>query len=346
MMQDTLPTLRTITKILVFTTVLIVWVLLGIASAQAGRVIATDKFPKPADPLFSPARITFDCTPLQTLHLSPGFLDTLRNDTTGGESLIPGYSCAAWPEEGPEHIYRLELSETMEIFAGLRDLDSVDLDLFLLNACDTDSCLVGANLEFSIILEPGTYHLIVDGAGTSNPAEGPYSLVIETRYFGLPPEICTDGGSIPLECQASTLSLVDSTFGQPNLMQTYECSPIVERGGEIWYEITLHSYHEFTAQTTYLPPNLDAALWLFDSCGPEAQCLAFADDGVGGVAESLSWTNNNHEPLVIYLGFDSYRMVDTEEGGAFEMDLICQSMVATSPSSWESLRARYRGQGR
>ncbi len=340
-----LPPSRTITKILISTTIIILLGCMGFSAVSAGPVTATAKDSKPADPFFVAPHIPFDCNALETLQLSPGLIDSLFNDTTDGPTELPGYNCAPWAEEGPEHIYRLDVAEEMEFWAGLRDIGDEDLDIFLLNHCDTDSCLVGANTEFSILLEPGTYYLIVDGAGTTNPAAGPYTVAYETRYLGLPPETCGDCVAVPLSWGEGNVALEGNLFGQSNHVQTYDCSPIIERGGEAWYAVTLEQYHNFTATTTVLSVSLDAAIWLFDDCGPNAVCLAFADEVTAGQIETLSWTNNSDVALTVYLALDSHRLVSNENGGVYILDIDSLQNVPTVKDNWGSLRARYRKSG-
>ncbi len=331
-----------ITDIQILTTIIIFLITLSLSSALASPVIALSKDTKPDDPWFVAPHITFVCNALDTLELSPGLIDTLRNDTTDGPTELPGYNCAPWSEEGPEHVYRLDVLSELELWAGLRDIAEEDLDLFLLNDCDTDSCLVGANTEFSIQLQPGTYYLIVDGAGTSSPAAGPYAVAWETRYLDLPPATCDESIDTEVFYGGNVIPIEGNLFGQTNYVQTYDCSPIIERGGEAWYAITLQQYHNFTVTTTVLAPDLDAALWLFDTCGPTASCLAFADEAISGQPESLSWTNNSEEAITVYLALDSHRMVTNEDTGIFGLEITGLQNVPTSKKSWGSLRARYR----
>lgn len=343
MMNISTPPLQgRITQFLFLTTFIIILVYTGFSSVQAGPITATDKTPKPADPFFNSQRITFDCTALDTLELSPGLVDTLRGDTTDGPTNLPGYNCALWAEEGPEHIYRLDITTELELWAGLRDMGDIDFDIFLLSDCDTDSCLVGQNTEFSIFLDPGTYYLIIDGAGSDASNAGPYTVALETRWIGLPSAICEPGFATPVACGVTETAIEDNLFEELNHVQTYECSPITERGGEDWFAITLEPHHEFTATTTYLPPLLDAALWIFDDCGNNAVCLAFADAGVAGEHESLGWANDSDEPLTIYFALDSYRLPTSEAAGFYGIQFVCQSNVATDNTSWGSIRSNFR----
>jgi len=347
MMHTSAPPVRAkITHIWLMTTVLIVWVLQTNAALAQRFTTATDKETKPAETLDAPPRISFDCTAVDTLELAPGQRDTLSGDTTGGTSIIDGYPCAPWYEEGPEDIYRLDLSSAMEVRVALIAYEDQDFDIFLLNGCDTDSCLVGANLELAAQLDEGTYYLIVDGAGSGAYAEGPYTLDLETRYLGLPPEICAGGVAYADTCGDGPYSFEHNTLDLPNLVQTYGCSPIIERGGEVWVEVTVEDNTEITARTTSLHPAFDAALWLFDGCGDAPECLAFADDELGGEQETITWANLSGETTVVYLAVDSYRAPDNAEQAQVELEITCRGDVPVESTSWGSVRARYRGPGR
>ena len=342
MNPSTLPVHRRITQFLISTTVMLVLVCAGFSTVLAEPITATDKFPKPAVPFFNAPRISFDCTALDTIEFSPGQVDTLRGDTTGGPTNLPGYNCTAWAEEGPEHIYRLDVDAEMEFWAGLRDIGEIDLDIFLLNDCDTDSCLVGANTELSLTLDPGTYYLIIDGAGGNTDNAGPYTVAMETRWIGLPPAICEPGYAEPITCGTELTTIEGSLFELPNHVQIYDCSPIIERGGEAWFAITLEPHHEFTANTTYLAPLLDVAIWIFDDCGTDAVCLAFADEALSGLPETLGWINDTDAPLTIYLALDSYQIPGTDVQGAYGIEFVCQSNVPTEKTSWGSIRSSFR----
>lgn len=311
--------------------------------------VATDKNPKPEDPFFQAPRATFDCTARDTLELFTGFAEQIPDSTTSSENNLTGYACRGWNEQGPENIYRLDLVEPLEIFAALRRFDDPsalpdeDLDIFLLSDCDTDSCLAGENLEFSIVLDPGTYYLIVDGYGSgSSAAQGWYTLVLEAKELGLPLQICEPGGAIAINAGDETVTLEANLYGQPNLIQNFDCSPIVERGGEVWYAVTVNPTHEFSAENTNLAENLDVALWLFDGCGPTATCLAFADDRLAGQSEFISYVNETEEEVTVYLGVDSYRAPEAESFGAITIEFIGTSNVPTTKQNLGSVRSLFR----
>lgn len=321
---------------------------LGLLFFVQTALAATDKNPKPADLVFQPTRVAFDCAGRDTLTLYPGFLAEIPDSTTASANNLTTYSCRSWNEMGPENIYRLEVTGDLDLFAALRNYSDPtappdeDLDIFLLGDCDTEACLAGENLEFSLSLSPGTYYLVVDGYGTSNPAQGLFTLVVECREQGVPVAICAPDGADAVNPGTGTVAREGNLFGQPNLVQTYDCSPIVERGGELWYAVTVEAQHEFTAATTGLGENLDAALWLFDTCGPTAQCLGFADDKLAGEAETLSWANDTNLPVTVFLGLDCYRAPVDENAGGVSIQFAGQSNVPTVKRSWGSVRSVYR----
>jgi len=313
-----------------------------VAGAMTYGHTAGGKDTKPDDPAYSYSREVFDCTGRDTLTLVPVLIDTLRDDTTGGQNNLSSYACRAWSEAGPEHIYRLEVTEDLELWAALRDLEGVDLDLFLLSDCDTDACMAGENEELSALLGVGTYYLIIDGFGSATPAEGPYTLALECRYPGVPPGICQPGGATTVDCDTDTTSFEANLFEAPNQMQTYDCSLVVERGGDHWYAVTLPTGYEFQVKLMVVPGALDMALWMFDGCGPEAVCLGFADESGTGLPESLDWINETGGEVTVYVAVDSFRPAASEADGSYTVDFYCPTNVANEKTSLGSLRALYR----
>ncbi len=314
-------------------------------AAGAPRILYLGGGDKPAGPAAPRALAPFDCAGLDTLTLAPALWDTaITGDTTGAPALIAGYGCRTWPEQGPEHIYRLEVTADLQLWAGLSGLGTQDLDIFLFDGCDTDQCLAGANTELQAVLPAGTYWLVVDGYGTSTPAAGPYTLSLQTRSPGVPPQICEVGGATGVTCAGALITLPGDLTDAPNLLQAYDCSPSLVVGGEAWYAIELPATHQVTVQATpdAAAPALDVALWLFNGCGAAATCLDFADEKAGGQVETLTFDNTGETPVTIYLAVDAHRVPGENESGVFLLELLCQSNVATEKSSLGSVRALFR----
>ena len=310
---------------------------------------------KPPVPGFVYNRTPFDCTPWQVLPLTIGTPGTLIDDTTAGPSLIDGYPCADWPEASPEHIYRLDVSEgdTLQFWAGLRNIDpDIDHDLFLLNGCDTDSCLIGASTELTATLTGGSYYLIVDGYSHGGINEGPYTLEYTNRYVGVAPLVCFPGVATVVDIAQKESIFDDNLFGLFDAVQDYECSPILMRGGEKWYTLTMPApvgnqfggmnFSEFKVEITSLAPNLDIALWLFDGCGVGPTCLDYANNNTGGQPETLTYRNESDEEIQVFLGVDCFRAPSEIGTGVFKIKFTTDTAVPTEKTSFGSLRALYR----
>ena len=311
-------------------------------AAAAPRIIYRDDASRPPAAA-QPAVLTpFDCAGRDTFTLAAALWDTvLAADTTGGPSLLPGYGCRPWPEQGPEHVYRLEVTEGLQLRAALSDLGAQDLDLFLLDGCDSDACLAGANTELVADLTPGTWWLVVDGYGAAPGAAGPYTLTLQTRWLGVPPQVCLPGGATPVTCAAG---LDTSLAGLPDLVQGYDCSPALLPGGEAWFALAVPALHDVSARATpdTRALTLDVALWLFDGCGPDAVCLGYVDARAGGLPETLDWENTSADPVTLYLAVDTRREPDSQVTGTFRLAIDCQSNVAEQKRSLGSVRALYR----
>jgi len=111
--------------------------------------------------------------------INAGVGGTFTGDTTGAPFDVHRYSCEKWNESGPERIYRVASNRSGTIRATLSKM-SVDLDVFILAACDETTCLAAGNLQATRKDAPlGTYYVVVDGyAG----AHGSYTLSIEVPW--------------------------------------------------------------------------------------------------------------------------------------------------------------------
>lgn len=317
----------------------------GVSAAPPFAV--TTKDTKPGNGVVAPQRTVFDCAGRDTVTLVPFLVDTLRGDTSDGSSILDHYGCVLWTETYPEHIYRLEVAQDLELWAGLVDRDpEMDHDLFLLDGCDSDACLVGANTELTAVLPVGTYYLVVDGyygVADTSANVGPYTVALETRALGLPAEACTEAQGQPEVCSSGgLLSLEGSLTGRPNLLQAYACNASQTRAGEAWYALDLLPGQSFTARTTSVADRLDLVLWLFADCGPEATCLAAGDDSLAGQLERLTWDNPDTALVTVYLGVDAVSAPTTVEEGNWALEISCGTDVPVEPSGFGDLKALFR----
>ncbi|NMC69339.1 MAG: hypothetical protein GYA57_04625 [Myxococcales bacterium] len=118
---------------------------------------------------------------------------TWYGDTTGMAADYGSGSCGGGAR-GPDVVYRFALTERAQVTVDLSGssydtvayLRGADCAAGAILACDDDS---GSDYDsmFSLVLEPGTYHLFVDGFDTTSA--GPFVLAIALGE----PENCGDG---------------------------------------------------------------------------------------------------------------------------------------------------------
>ena len=327
---------------------LLLFLALILAAEPAGAGVlryATGKDDKPVDPDFIYQKTVFDCTPRQTFTPVVGWTDAVTATTLGAPSLIDGYPCGPGGDmAGPEHIYEVVVTQELEFWAGLAGLVQ-DLDIILLSDCDTDSCLIVTNTEFTAVLSPGTYILIVDTYGPATSTGGPYTLSMAGRWPGVPTIACDTADTTFHPC-ADPETLAGDLEGQPDLVRNYDCDGgTLLRGGEAWYALVTPPGHMVSLTAIPGHANLDIALALFSGCGPDAVCLAFADDNLTDpdpllAAETIQWPQAAAEQDTVWLAVDSFRSPAAGEG-SFSLVVDCGTVPAEQ-TSFGSFRARYR----
>jgi hypothetical protein len=94
--------------------------------------------------------------------------------TAGGPSFASSYNCIDWDESGPEIVHTITAATSgQDITATLSDLSS-GLDVFILNACEPNSCVACGDTTATYENAPaGTYYIVVDGY---NGDSGSYTL--------------------------------------------------------------------------------------------------------------------------------------------------------------------------
>ena len=311
-------------------------------SAGGPRIIYPDSAPPPVrQSWFGPSAVP-DCAGASVLTIAAGFDTVLIDSTTNREALVDGYGCNDWDESGPEFVLGLEIAETVFLHAALAS--PADLDLFLLGDCESDSCLAGHISEFTALLpaRPEPYWLVVDGY---LGAEGAFSLELEAAGGGLDPAAC--GEAVPVSCgDGSEQEITGDTFDRPNHLERFDGSPVLSRGGEVWYELSLQD--TVTLDVTLKDIVFDGVLWLFDACGPDAPCLARVDAGASEARERLVHKNETGATHTYYLGVDSIDPIGIAHGsnfydGVFKLSLSCEGqIVPVRKTSFGEIKSMFR----
>jgi len=109
--------------------------------------------------------------------------------TAQGGNFLDGYTCTTDPETGPDIVHTIDVPIAGDITVTLTDLSEggfEDLDVFLLNACNPDSCLAWGFTNFVTTVPAGTYLIVVDGYLESY---GKYELLVDCPQGHVP---CTE----------------------------------------------------------------------------------------------------------------------------------------------------------
>lgn len=249
-------------------------------------------------------------------------------DNTGIPSMVDAYSCSSWAETGGEVIYSLFLAEPAMFEASIAG-SGCDLDLAVLDQCDEDlGCLIVVDSGVSTNTPvSGQFFFVVDGY---NGAGCPFTFEINSVEPPEPVDFCA------LVEDVTGSYFTGTTCGGQNLISSMDCGTYTEDGLEVYYEIFMPAGSSFTADVLN---TADGALWVVDSCVEPMNCLAYADDTLGGEVESVSYTNAGADTYV-YLVLDSW---GTDSCGDYEFTFTATGgAVSSDQVTLESLKALYR----
>lgn len=98
---------------------------------------------------------------------------TVHGSTNGWGAFFTSYADAGWNESGSEQVWTLSVLDARFVTVTLSPADDSELDLFVLRACDPASCIAYGDTATTVLLEPGTWYVIVDGR---DGAAGDYVL--------------------------------------------------------------------------------------------------------------------------------------------------------------------------
>jgi hypothetical protein len=177
----------------------------------------------------------------------------------------------------------------------------------------------------------GTYYLKVIGYSASYT--GGYVLNVGSPVPPPANDTCAGAIEIPF---VEGFSVVTTTMGAVSdyNLTLADCTGYTTAGPDIVYTVTMAAEQEITLVWT--PVTFDAALYVVTDCAnPAATCVAGADDGGSGGAETVSFQNTTGVTTTYFIICDAY---GTGSGPA---TLSIQAAVATEATTWGTLKALY-----
>ena len=223
-------------------------------------------------------------------------------------------------ESGREFVYRVEISEPLDLRAWIDDPEpaGVDVDLHLLSRLEPLALLDRGHHEVGAALEPGVYYLILDTfveGGTE--LAGPYHLRVELRgrHAGTVDDPIELGGvaGAPLPLPFQLRDARDTSEAASDVIDAYPgWEWLGEAGPEVIYRFTLDRRARLVAALHGAPAEgVDIDLHLLRSLEP-----------LDLVARDHTRFYTTLEPGTYYLVADSYSSSDgTARSGAYELRL-------------------------
>jgi hypothetical protein len=307
--------------------ILVLAVALAAGSALAG--ITAGALSTPDTPV---DRAVYAPTGTAALDCSGAIEVTLDNvyygDNTGLPSNVDSYSCGYWYEPGGEVVYHLYLAEPAMWTATVQG-DYCDLDLAVLDQCDADAgclALVDATVTTDVPVS-GDIFFVVDGY-----SEEGCSFSLTLTSLPMPPPVTFCDAVEPI-----TNYIFGNTCDGQSLVTSLACNEVPEEGFESYYEITLPAGSSFTATVEGL--QADPALWLLAECTEPFTCLAYADAGLFGDPETITYTNQGTSDIVVYLVVDSYLPGSC---GFFDLYYTYTPPAGVDGTTWGGLKSSFK----
>ncbi len=227
-----------------------------------------------------------------------------HNNQQNGISVWDSYSCPSKAGfTGYEAIYHLELDRNCLITARLDDMQE-NLDLFLLDDCDPNTCLQrathsGTSAEtISLTAAAGeTMYFVVEGY---NGNVSDYTFQVDCGCVDPDGDITGNGSCESPYGLACDDSHVYNNAQGSAVWDTYSCSTLPVSGREIIYRYSALQSCAQTARLTNLTGDLD--LFLLSDCSPDS-CLDKSAN-IGGESESISFNVTQGES--VYLVVDGF----------------------------------------
>ncbi len=183
--------------------------------------------PPPGAPTRTPCAYIFD---------TANCGNVFSHSTADGPVAMDSYSCVAWDETGPEFVYELTVAGggPFDVSAAITNVVGGDLDVFILSACDSDTCLAyGDDTATVSDVAAGTVlYVVVDG---KNSGYGSYDVTFTCTG---PPPPPPPSDTCPLAPRVTTLPYyvefdnVASTAGAPPGSCNYP--PATTMQNDVW----------------------------------------------------------------------------------------------------------------
>jgi hypothetical protein len=241
---------------------------------------------------------------------------TPYNGTTAdGEANIDGYSCNSFAELAKEKVHTIILTQTSDLTVTLSNLNGLDLDLFILSACDSTTCLDYGNNTFTQNgLTAGTYYIVVDGyTGGGQTPEGSYTIEATCTPVTASPGTC--GNPIAISC--GTPFNGTTADGESNI-DGYSCNSLAELAKEKVHTLTLTQTSDVTVALSNLN-GLDLDLFILSSCD-STTCLGYGNNTV---------TQTGLSAGTYYIVVDGYTGNGQTPEGTYTIEATCTPVTAS-----------------
>jgi|GEM_PF-1142379 len=253
-------------------------------SADAPDVTPPDA-PDAPPPMDGP--VTAACTaPVGTLTM-PG-PEVARESTTLGASTLNGSMCRP-DTDGPEHVYRFNVATRTGVVIDTEgSRTTFDTVLSLRRTCDDirtevtcdDDSGRGNTALIRALVDPGMYHLVVEGAARSS---GVYALRVRS-FTPAANAVCT--GALAL-APGAALAGQSATAGG---LRGDHCRPTAT-GGPLFYSVAVPAMSRVTVRATPTGPAWTPLLGATTSCASRA-CVAQSVGEAAGAPSAMPLVNN------------------------------------------------------
>ncbi|MFO0603904.1 MAG: hypothetical protein U0324_12060 [Polyangiales bacterium] len=289
---------------------------------------APDVAPADAPDASPPDGPTSPCAaPVGTITM-PG-AEVAREATTSGASALNGSMCRP-DTDGPEHVYRLDVTARTglvidtegartafdTVLSVRRTCDDVRTEV----TCDDDSGRDNTALVRAIV-DPGTYHLVVDGAARS---AGAYALRV--RSF-TPAANALCAGALAL-APGATLTNQGAAAGG---LRADHCRPSAT-GGPLFYAVAVPAMSRVTVRATPTGPAWTPLLGATTSCASRA-CVAQSAGEAAGTPSALTLVNSGTAAATYYVSVANAAASD----GAFDLSASAATSFAAGATCTTAL---------